>query len=722
MNTFCLSWFGRFRANFVKSTVKLKSPRYVSSNRNCTMSRHASLGHMHTSKYISQQFLQQRRYTVVARPVSECIVNQSEYFRFSTNENKQIEHFERELKLLRSYKTYFLLDHHLKIFKEKNLQEFEISRLKMMDRKNRISLCWEIIQTGTLFRLRDLEEVHLLMLMVSFSLDAKELCGEIVDFFCKECTKMDKCLLFNVAKIVVDSCIENSDKIKFLKTFLEMESLKLLDKEDIVIIFLYAGKLRCADFATEVCEKLESRIIEMISKSELTETEIALIFNTLYLNRVYSKTIVLKYLETSNYEFSIIQSEGIGILKLIFAHFGPGEIWRWCPDSKYAEFKSHILQITPLVKSSHKKDFVSGFLSLCRSALIVSKEVYDETFFDKIISKCLLFRLKDFGNFVYTLGDLGFNSEKSMKYLLRHFEQVAQLSLHRENCYLINGLVGFSMMGIFPEIKFLNEVQNELKNIHYKKDYLTLISINLLRLDQSIKIDYPDYPREILTENILNKFPEDLKIFTRRGLNLNTMRTLSNREVIFASVVLQLNSLGLFNLYDVGFVMTSEIADLLFCMDKQKNPIPCTEWRDVLKSYITFNMKSFKARKQKTISACINPLDQSKDKELVPGLDSRVALFILPPAAYMCQLNGDGSEEYVLRGFHKQRIRHARKVGYEVIEISPYEYKTVEDKKQFLKKKLEKFINFENLKLIPPDAYTDNRDKVLTKMMEQAKI
>lgn len=481
MQAFCLSYFRRCRVGLVKFIDKYKSRKHHFISRdNVTMALcPANPGRrVNTSIYTSsqsiQQQLQRQKTRVVHFDEPECIgnVNQS-YSQLGVKHNQTSRWLEAILmKDKIKYGKYFLLHNKIEEVFYKYNKKLEIDRLRTMDRDMRMSMYQKIIQARMPLGLEELDDFHFVMLVMSLSKNAAQLCGEIIKLLCNNCQTMERDMLFNVAKIVVDSNIEYFLKSEFLTNFLETVTGYELDKEDIVLLYLYAGKSKCSHVSVKVNEKLNSIVTEMIKNEELTETEVAVIFNTMYLNRIFNEDMALEYIKaSSSLKFNFETPLGLPITKFLFSHhlFQKG-FWKSCSNSEPAKLYSFILLTTTQLMynvTSHRLVYL--FLNLCRNVHIVSKEVYSKRCVDgiaKISSKPL--RIKDVGSFVYTLADMRVKPQESMQQLLRRFEDLAQTEMIPKcNFYFVSGLLGFSMMGIFPGMKLLNQLQRELKSIRY---------------------------------------------------------------------------------------------------------------------------------------------------------------------------------------------------------------------------------------------------------------
>lgn len=483
MQALCLSYFRRYRLGLVKFVAKYKSRKHHFISRdNITMALcPANLGRqVNTSIYTSSQSIQQQLQRQITRGVNfdepESINNRHRsYSQLGVRHNQTSRLLESILmKNKIKYGKYFLLHNKIEqVFQQYN-KKLEIDRLRTMDRDVRMSMYREIIQARMPLGLEELNEFHFVMLVISLSQNAAHFCGEIIKLLCSNCQTMERDMLFNVAKIVVDSNIEYFLKSEFLTNFLKTVTGYELDKEDIILLYLYAGKSKCNHVSVKVCETFNSRVTEMIKNEELTETEVAVIFNTMYLDKIFDQGMTLEYIKaSSSLKFDFETIPGMAITKFLFSHqlYQKG-LWKSCSNSELAKLYSFILlTTTQLTYNVTNHRLVYLFMNLCRTIHIVSKEVCSKECIDriaKISSKPV--RIKDIGNFVFTLATMRVKPQESMQQLLRQFEDLAQTEIVPKcNVYFVSGLLGFSMMGIFPGMKLLNQLQRELKSIKYTK-------------------------------------------------------------------------------------------------------------------------------------------------------------------------------------------------------------------------------------------------------------
>ncbi|XP_074650001.1 FAST kinase domain-containing protein 5, mitochondrial-like [Tubulanus polymorphus] len=225
----------------------------------------------------------------------------------------------------------------------------------------------------------------------------------------------------------------------------------------------------------------------------------------------------------------------------------------------------------------------------------------------------------------------------------------------------VRALVGFSYLEIFPR-EFINQVFSPsfIKLIKEMTSYD--ITRDLFQLDQTIRLEYPDYDGNLLPEDMLVQIQDHANINSLKLPHEKLLSQQTRRDKLLLDVQSQLELLFNGNMYgDIMYTLPHiQTADVVFEV-KDGSLVDLIDWRET-----------------------------SSPK---PG-NKRIVILIAAPNNYHIYQTDYGFSRKLLGNYILKR-RQIQKLGYTVLEIPYYEWNQARaGKPAYLKKLLSPHINF----------------------------
>lgn len=293
-------------------------------------------------------------------------------------------------------------------------------------------------------------------------------------------------------------------------------------------------------------------------------------------------------------------------------------------------------------------------------------------------------RIKDIAKITYSVTNLGALLLPMPEFWEKVLKDLESPERQREiNIYpqcLLSTLVAMSFIGLYPE-KLIGHIFQPTTLASFdslRKNTRLDFRRELFQLNESVRLECPDYNGCLLPDNFLKSISKNHEIFGRLPDVKSHFNTISQRDTMFFEVVQNLNKLFKNkNKYLIDFLLPHfQTADIEIRLDVEGEAVPCDLWR---------------SSPTKTVET---PITDCYLTDLLLHLANgssfqRIAVVLFGPNCY-CRIYDPekGGLSYHLLGLHQTKLRQLEKKGFKVVKIPFFELPGGPDQLNYLQQKI----------------------------------
>lgn len=298
-------------------------------------------------------------------------------------------------------------------------------------------------------------------------------------------------------------------------------------------------------------------------------------------------------------------------------------------------------------------------------------------------------RIKDIAKISYSVANLGPLISPVPEFWDKVLEDLEsptrQVEIQRYPNCLLSTLIGMSFIGLYPE-KLINKIfqPETLANFDaIRKSSRLDFRRDLFQLNESVRLECPDYNGYLLPDNFLSTISKNHEIFGKMPDIKFSFKNLSHRDAIFFDLVQSLNKLFQNKKkYSIDFFLPHfQTADIEIRVDVEGEAVPVKLWKSYENSQAQ-TMKSSMIAEESSLNNLLLHLVNGNSMQ-------RIAVLLFGPNCY-CRVHDQEKDSftYHLLGLHRTKLRQLKKKGLKVVEIPYFELPGGLEQIDYLQKKI----------------------------------